>query len=490
MCGECLAQELGPLRQKLAHGRALMPQLQERCALTFAKSERKGRVRRECVEVAADCERLEKALEETARRLASSRLEVAKARRLNAERQGRLERAQGTLAARKAEVDALRRIVSRATTTTTTTTTRGPPKERDQGGGRDFSPRRSKDAKTWRRAEEIFELFPIKRTTPGPRSRASLRGVMTIVGLPLPNVGSGYVLADALPKEVCASALAAVALLTSVVANVFGVTLPHPLVPRVGTDTAAAVCGEGGRRHSFDGPSPQGQGLQRRQPRSAGAASSPSGAVSSPGGGALHHGAPSVKRPTSWGASKQYFATPKRSTTATPPGGGSGTWSSSSSTQQRYALAPRDGGDSDNFVIALNLLQNDVTYLCVKAGLDPSDLWPAEAILLNLAELRDTAARKVLDADAAEDDDAANTTTIDDDDDHDDHPAGAARGGEEDDAEEAEEDGRHPATASENDDAASSVADENDDWIFLGSLPFLGLSSDDERPPLQQGLSR
>ena len=41
----------------------------------------------------------------------------------------------------------------------------------------------------------------------------------------------------------------------------------------------------------------------------------------------------------------------------------------------------------DDFAIALQLLQNDVITLCIRAGVPVSKLWPAEAMLLNLHEL-------------------------------------------------------------------------------------------------------
>ena len=43
--------------------------------------------------------------------------------------------------------------------------------------------------------------------------------------------------------------------------------------------------------------------------------------------------------------------------------------------------------NKDSFAIALQLLQNDVIVLCIKAGVQVSKIWPAEAMLLNLHEL-------------------------------------------------------------------------------------------------------
>jgi len=41
----------------------------------------------------------------------------------------------------------------------------------------------------------------------------------------------------------------------------------------------------------------------------------------------------------------------------------------------------------DEFAIGLQLLQNNVIALCIRAGVPVSQLWPAEALLLNLHEL-------------------------------------------------------------------------------------------------------
>ena len=41
----------------------------------------------------------------------------------------------------------------------------------------------------------------------------------------------------------------------------------------------------------------------------------------------------------------------------------------------------------EHFTIGLQLLQNDSVALCFHAGLDVSQLWPAESVLLNLHSL-------------------------------------------------------------------------------------------------------
>jgi len=58
------------------------------------------------------------------------------------------------------------------------------------------------------------------------------------------------------------------------------------------------------------------------------------------------------------------------------------------SASSKYALSCKamHQGD-DDFAIALQLLQNNVITLCIRAGVPVSKLWPAEAMLLNLHEL-------------------------------------------------------------------------------------------------------
>ena len=60
---------------------------------------------------------------------------------------------------------------------------------------------------------------------------------------------------------------------------------------------------------------------------------------------------------------------------------------SSGSSSTQYALAAEVLHD-DEFAIALQLLQNNVIALCIRAGVPVAKLWPAEAVLLNLYALQ------------------------------------------------------------------------------------------------------
>jgi len=57
------------------------------------------------------------------------------------------------------------------------------------------------------------------------------------------------------------------------------------------------------------------------------------------------------------------------------------------SASSKFALSCKAMHQGDDFAIALQLLQNDIITLCIRAGVPVSKLWPAEAMLLNLHEL-------------------------------------------------------------------------------------------------------
>eukprot|EP00934_Nitzschia_sp_Nitz4_P000693 Nitzschia sp. Nitz4//scaffold199_size41809//12125//13750//NITZ4_007448-RA/size41809-processed-gene-0.50-mRNA-1//1//CDS//3329540555//693//frame0 len=53
----------------------------------------------------------------------------------------------------------------------------------------------------------------------------------------------------------------------------------------------------------------------------------------------------------------------------------------------QFALTTTTPQSSQDFAIALQLLQNDVVALCIRTGVNVDTLWPAEAVLLNLYQL-------------------------------------------------------------------------------------------------------
>ena len=57
-----------------------------------------------------------------------------------------------------------------------------------------------------------------------------------------------------------------------------------------------------------------------------------------------------------------------------------------SASSSKFTLSTEDMNHED-FAVALQLLQNNVIVLCIRAGVPVSKLWPAEAMLLNLQAL-------------------------------------------------------------------------------------------------------
>lgn len=293
VCADCLRLELEPIRQKLAHVHKLLPTLRVACREAYRQGEQAQRDGVKLEQLNLESSRLESKLRELCGVVSRERVACASERRRLMERSEAVMKGEALLARRRAELEAVRRALF---------------------GGSGSRRKQLLESSPWRRAADAFSAFPIKRVSDAAPVRDShgLRGVMAIVGLPLPNLGSAVLSSSALPRNVCRTALAAVASLVASVASALRVELPHPLQPRLGSNDNAAVD-------------------ERLRP----------------------------------------------------------------ATRRRYPLAPPEPGapakDHDAFATALHLLQNDVTHVCVKAGLPPNELWPAEAILLNLLQLRDRA---------------------------------------------------------------------------------------------------
>ena len=68
----------------------------------------------------------------------------------------------------------------------------------------------------------------------------------------------------------------------------------------------------------------------------------------------------------------------------------------SDGTGGEYTLIPsgwtgaptRARSPEDDFATCMQLLQNNVVALCIRSGVQVSEMWPAEALLLNLDLLR------------------------------------------------------------------------------------------------------
>ncbi|KAJ1450449.1 hypothetical protein M885DRAFT_532312 [Pelagophyceae sp. CCMP2097] len=319
LCGDCVEQGLSTARMQLkATADGLVPCLRRRNALEFQLSSEAWRLRPPRHDD-AQVRQCKAQLHRVGQRVGTDRIELAKAKAHLALRLSTLAKASQDISSRRRELELLRCAM------------RGPavpPPTSPNANAHAAASLRADDAmppvlqrSPWSRALDLFDLFPIEAKTP-PR-RGSLRGVMTIVGLPLPNSASGG--GPALPAAVSRAALAAVVQLAAGVAAALRIELPHPLVPRSAQADTAAVDD------------------RAKAPR------------------------------------QRYTLSPTPQRKA-PPG------------------QTRSTDDDSPFSTALHLLQNDVVHLCVKAGAAPDALWPAEALLLNLATLRDCARERRGDA--------------------------------------------------------------------------------------------
>jgi hypothetical protein len=266
-------------------------------------------------------------------------------------------------------------------------------------------------------AFELHQLHVVPTTNHDTRSSSSIRqarGIGKIAGLPLPHAGP--TLYSVLPTRELESALRLVASLTKLVAQCLGIRLPHPIV----SSSSATNNNNGGDlavEHDL-------------MPRSCEASEyvwttfSPwenTTTAAAVEGTLKETDVSSSQTWTSWLLDKAaHGMKPSKS----PPSAGSPPSTTTASTrshvppsmdpaivQQRiqactYAIFTEDTSPHSSryvlttsqpeaWTIALQLLQNNIVALCVRAGVSVSTLWPAEAVLLNLQALRVHCAEQV-----------------------------------------------------------------------------------------------
>ena len=185
----------------------------------------------------------------------------------------------------------------------------------------------------WHYCLRLFELYRLQVEQPKSRNTI-LSGIGKIAGLPLPHAGPE--LYGCLPQPELTSALRLVASLVHYCARCLALPLPHPIL----------------LQPVFDNMNHTGDIIETT-------ASSPT-----------NHLEP--REPLSMEPSKvkQRVKHSFAAVLQEQPHGGS-----------QYSL------DNDKNEIALSLLQNDIMGLCIRAGVSIADLWPGEAILLNLHAL-------------------------------------------------------------------------------------------------------
>jgi hypothetical protein len=223
--------------------------------------------------------------------------------------------------------------------------------------------------------------------------RAHARGIGKIGGLPLPHAGPE--LYNVLPPQELVSALRLVASATKSVAQFLGIALPHPILLRQHiegvTDIIELVMTE-------PETEPDRQLLSESMSES-------TNSLASIGKAAKHTLSRVVHRPNLIKAT----GSTKHTDVATAHSSPSGPLSmhpdlvnarlqhATSVVLVESATKGQDGTryslsshtiHQEEFAISLQLLQNNIVALCIRAGVPVGRLWPAEAILLNLHALQ------------------------------------------------------------------------------------------------------
>ncbi|KAG7356435.1 UV radiation resistance protein and autophagy-related subunit 14-domain containing protein [Nitzschia inconspicua] len=295
---------------------------------------------------------------------------------------------------------------------------------------------------------EDVKLTPLQKRRqsvhPQQQLQRRARGIAKISGLPLPNAGPE--LYGVLPPRELQSALRLVAMLTNTVAKCLGIVLPHPILltmtdgpsgditdtvseellwkrrREVGTastggrDTTATsgwgdvgtMAGDTTRDYSTSHqPNNHGKpfvnngtnGYTTHAPVGSSSTSSmlsfmdgsywttkAKKALAKATGQQITEKAPITQNNTFIQPSTDATIVAQRLSHATAAILADDSSSSNGGNSSKFALST-ESMHSDEFAIALQLLQNNVIVLCIRAGVPVAKLWPAEAMLLNLHEL-------------------------------------------------------------------------------------------------------
>jgi hypothetical protein len=232
------------------------------------------------------------------------------------------------------------------------------------------------------------------------------KGIGRIAGLPLPHAGPE--LYGVLPPQELESALRLVASVTSLVASCLGIVLPHPIL----LQTAAPA------NHDLATDLPDSSTpvdpvteLHQASPKNASGTGLPSLVASTAslahlmgqtakkvwnaGGGGNFASSTSnrKKNPLLLEDTAQSLVVPPSMDTAIVQErichASAAILAEDMSLQSsRYSLAAAVTSE-DQYAIALQLLQNDIVILCIRAGVPVARLWPAQAVLLNLQALHE-----------------------------------------------------------------------------------------------------
>ena len=220
------------------------------------------------------------------------------------------------------------------------------------------------------------------------------KGIGKIGGLPLPHAGAE--LYGVLPPQELESALRLVASVTTMVASCLGIVLPHPIL----LSSAANL-----PSHDVAQDTPLQPPLQPPHAPSSQAIATPSQSLAESTASLANLVGKTAKKV--WGGAAAAAASFKNplllqdtvQNMVIPPSTDSNIVQERirhasavilaedlSSNSSRYSLSALVT-TQDQYATALQLLQNDVVILCIRAGVPVVKLWPAQAVLLNLQAL-------------------------------------------------------------------------------------------------------
>jgi Vacuolar sorting 38 and autophagy-related subunit 14 len=208
--------------------------------------------------------------------------------------------------------------------------------------------------------------------------RNFVSGIGKIGGLPLPHAGPE--LFGVLPAEELQSALRLVAQLTHLTARCLGILLPHPILlqPPSGASSAFSRLDEGDIASLSLHQTRDGSGDPTKQDMSSASSISSALLAATAGQSGSILGEASMNMPVRLSMDSQKVHQRVRHAVSAVLAE-----DQSRNCSTYYALSA-ENMNQDEFAIALQLLQNNIIALCIRAGVPVAKLWPGEAVLLNL----------------------------------------------------------------------------------------------------------
>lgn len=211
--------------------------------------------------------------------------------------------------------------------------------------------------------------------------RNFVSGIGKIGGLPLPHAGPE--LYGVLPAEELQSALRLVAQLTSLTARCLGILLPHPILLQLPSSSAnngvaSSRFDEGDIANLAFSGTREGAMNDPANKQDSSLASSISSALQGQASSFLGEPSSMTARLSMDPQKVQQRVRHAISAVIAED--------QSHNCSTYYALAA-ENINQDEFAIALQLLQNNIIALCIRAGVPVAKLWPGEAVLLNLHAL-------------------------------------------------------------------------------------------------------